>query len=135
MNRAFRFAACAGMIGLVALTGGCAADVSASQFLAKYTNNIEVPNPDRPELPCRVFLGLNQDGQYYLKDVIPYGQGGGFLGKTAYWRCPASELPKGFLYTYRPGDVVLDGRPGSKHTYMIQWFRAMGERRQRPPAK
>ena len=122
MGKVLRLATVAALLVGVSVVGGCTSTVPAEEFLAKYATNIDVPNPDRPELPCRVFLGELEE-HYYIKDVIPFAQGGGFLGKTMYWCCPASELPEGFTQTVRPGDVIFDGRLGAKHTYLIQWFR------------
>ena len=102
---------------------GCQTTIPPREFIAKYTTDIEVPDPNRSQLPCRIYLG--KKGKYYLiKDVIPYGQGGGFLGKTIIWRCPASELPADFPEAYRPGETILDGRIGSKYKYMIQAYYA-----------
>lgn len=104
---------------LLLLAGGCATTIPAREFVAKYTANIDVPNPDRPVLPCRIFLGQNKD-YFRIKDVIPAGQGGGILGKTILWKCPAAELPEDFPEAYRPGDVIIDGRTGAKYKYLIQ---------------
>ncbi len=125
MDRARRFGPTAVvLIGI--LLAGCTKTVPPSEFLEKYTTNVEVPKADLPELPCRIFLGQSRDGHCYLMDLIPLGQGGGFLGKTILWRCPAAELPAGFVQVCRPGDVILDGRANAPHTYMIQSFRAGG---------
>lgn len=107
---------------LMLLAGGCATTIPAKEFIAKYTTNIDVPNPDRAKLPCRVFLGQDED-YYRIKDVIPAGQGGGVLGKTILWKCPTAKLPKDFPEAYRPGDVIIDGRAGAKYTYLIQSHR------------
>ena len=123
MSRALRMATLAVLSVAISAVGGCITPVSPEEFLAKYTTNIEVPNPASSDLPCRTFLG-EIDGQYHVKDVIPFSQGGGFLGKTVYWACSVPSLPQGFMRTYRPGDLVFDGRPGSKYTYLIQWFGA-----------
>jgi hypothetical protein len=106
---------------LLLLAGGCATTIPSKEFIAKYTTNIDVPNPDRAKLPCRIFLGRRKD-YCRIKDVIPGNQGGGFLGKTILWRCPAAELPKDFPEAYRPGDVVIDGRKGAKYKYVIQAY-------------
>ena len=106
--------------------GGCVRMTTGREFLSKYSTNIDVANPDSTDLPCRIFLGEMQAGYYDLQDLIPAAQGGGFLGKRILWRCPVSELPHDFSYKVRPGDVILDRRPGAKHTYLIQWFRAQG---------
>ena len=107
---------------LLLLAGGCATTIPAREFIAKYTANIDVPNPDRADLPCRIFLGQHKDS-YRIKDVIPSSQGGGFLGKTILWQCPAAELPKDFPEAHRPGDVIIDGRLGAKYKYLIQSYR------------
>ena len=125
MDRARRFGPTAVvLIGI--FLAGCTRTIPPTEFLEKYTSNIEVPDRDLAELPCRIFLGQHGDGHCYLKDVIPFGQGGGFLGKTILWRCPAAELPARFVQVCRPGDVILDGRASAPHTYMIQSFRAGG---------
>ena len=114
---------------------GCQTTIPPREFIAKYTTDIEVPDPNRSQLPCRIYLG--KKGKYYrIKDVIPYGQGGGFLGKTIIWRCPASELPADFPEAYRPGETILDGRIGSKYKYMIQaYFANKAYKSKTPPLK
>ena len=113
--------ACIVLSMLLLLAGGCATTIPAREFIAKYTANIDVPNPDRADLPCRIFLGRHKD-IYRIKDAIPCSQGGGFLGKTILWQCPAAELPKDFPESHRPGDVIIDGRSGAKYKYLIQSY-------------
>lgn len=122
MKRTIPSTACVGFSVLLLFAIGCATTIPPKEFIAKYTANISVPNPDRAELPCRIFLG-EDDGDFRIKDVIPCGQGGGLLGKTILWKCPAAELPKDFPEAYRPGDVVIDGRSGAKYKYLIQTYR------------
>jgi len=111
---------------------GCQTTIPPREFIAKYTTDIEVPDPNRSQLPCRIYLG--KKGDYYrIKDVIPYGQGGGLLGKTIIWRCPASELPANFPEAYRPGETILDGRTGSKYNYVIQAYLAKRTSKPIPP--
>ena len=111
---------------LLSAAGGCMTTLSANGFIAKYTNNIEVPNPYSDRLPTRTFLGEKGGEPRYLhlRDQIPPRQGGGLFGKVVNWRCPVAELPKDFPVGYCPGDVILDGRPGSPHKYMIQGCQA-----------
>jgi len=125
-----RTALAAALLGLL-LAGGCTTAIPAREFLSKYTTNINVPNPDRPQLPCRVFLG-ESDGVYYLKDSIPFQQGGGLLGTTTMWCCPAAELPEDFPEAYRPGDTIIDGRPGARSRYLIESFSGSASRPSAP---
>ncbi len=113
--------ACIILSMLLLLAGGCATTIPATEFTTKYATNINVPNPDLAELPCRIFLGRHKD-YYRIKDVIPHGQGGGFFGKTVVWKCPTAELPKDFPEAYQPGDMIIDGRKGAKYKYMIQAY-------------
>ena len=113
-------AACAAAVLLVT-SAGCTRTISAQEFIAKYTSNIEVPNPNYHQLPIREFLG-QVDQYYYLKDRIPFGQGAGFFGEVILWRCPVAEMPKDFPEAYRPGDLILDARPGAKHTFLIELY-------------
>lgn len=123
MTGAIRIAACGVAASMLAAAGGCSTTIPAQEFVAKYSTNIDVPNPDYYQLPTRTFLG--QRGDYvYLADRIPFRQGGGLLGKTVYWRCGAGELAKDFPRGCRPGDVVMDGRAGSRYKYMIQSYAA-----------
>jgi len=120
------------MVILSGLITGCETTIPAKEFITKYTTDIEVPDPNRSELPCRIYLG--KKGKFYrIKDVIPYGQGGGFFGKTILWRCPVSELPADFPEAYRPGETILDGRIGSKYEYMIQAYFANKAHESRTP--
>lgn len=121
MTGAIRIAACAGLALMLAAAGGCSTTIPAQEFIGKYSTNIEVPDPNYHQLPTRTFLG-QRDSYVYIADRIPFIQGGGLLGKTIYWRCPAAELPKDFPQGYRPGDVVMDGRAGSRYKYMIQSY-------------
>ncbi len=119
-------------LALLVLAGGCSTTVPSTDFIAKYTSNINVQNTSDSNLPVRVFYG--SDGEYFvLKDIVPYSQGGGLLGTTVVYRCPAGAMPRNFPAAFKPGDVVIDGRPGTKYTYMIQWYRANGGE-DRPPA-
>jgi len=106
----------------VVSAGGCTTTVPAKTFIATYSTNIDVPNPDHHRLPMRVFLGQADNGYFYIKDHIPFRQGGGLFGKVIYWRCPAYDLPKVFPEAFRPGDLLLDGRAGAGHTYVIQSY-------------
>ena len=131
MNSALRAGILATVTFPTFISGGCATTIPAKEFIAKYTSNISVPNPDSGELPCRVYLG--RSGEYfYLKDVVPFSQGGGFLGTTTLWRCPAAELPANFPESHVPGETVFDGRAGAKHTYMIQYYSSGPLPRTRP---
>ncbi len=124
MTGACRILACGAAVWLIASAGGCANTlIPADEFVARYTTNIAVPNPDSHELPVRIFLGL-QDGEFVLRDIIPSPQGGGLLGKTVLWRCPKAELPGEFASSYRPGNLLVDGRGGAQHRYMIQSYTA-----------
>jgi len=122
MMRARHIAALAAAV--VPAVGGCRATVSPDEFIAKYTTNIEVLDPTDSTLPTRTFLGRGGKSKpyYAIKDVIPRGQGGGLFGKTITWRCPAADLPSNFPAAYRPGDVMLDGRDGAIHMYVIQTY-------------
>ncbi len=131
MARALRWAAAAALLAVAAGTGGCSQMISSQEFLAKYTTNIAVPHPNKSQVSTRSFLG-EAGGYYYLKDSIPFDQGGGLLGKTIYWRCPVAQLPPGFLRTHQPGDVVFNAMPGSKEAYMIQWYRTHKSEPQAP---
>jgi len=113
-----------GALALLLVAGGCTKTISADEFLAKYTTNIEVPDPDRAALPTRTFLGIKGDETpyYYIRDLVPAGQGGGLLGKLIRWRCLASELPANFPQAHCPGDVIFDGRPDAAATYLIQSY-------------
>jgi hypothetical protein len=105
--------------------GGCSTTLPASDFITMYTTNIKVANPSSSQLPERRFLG--GDGDYmYIEQFIPASQGGGPLGTKNVYRTPAGSLPGNFLIAYKPGDIVFDGRKGSKYTYMIESYRAAG---------
>ena len=125
MKRAFPLVSLALLAVLLSLAGGCSTTISTTDFISKYTTNIDVPNPDEGVLPTRTFLGKRgRKTEYYvLTDSIPRQQGGGLLGKGIRWRCPAAELPTDFPQAYRPGDVILDGRKGAAHNYLIQSYR------------
>jgi len=114
-------AACAAAVLLSIASAGCTRTITAQEFIAKYTSNVEVPNPNYHQLPIREFLG-QVDQYYYLKDRIPFGQGAGFFGQIILWRCPVVEMPKDFPEAYRPGDLILDARPGAKHTFLIELY-------------
>jgi hypothetical protein len=129
MTGAFRIAACAGMGLLLSAAAGCSTTLPASEFITKYTTDIQVPNPEYHKLPTRTYLG-RQGSYVYIVDRIPRRQGGGLFGKVIYWRCPTEALPRDFPQAYRPGDVVMDGRPSSRYQFMIQSFVAPA----RPPA-
>ncbi len=118
---------------LLAGGGGCNTTVSSFEFIAKYTNNIDVPDPQAGRWPTRTFLGRRgRRPQYFvLQDRIPPEQGGGLFGRTVNWRCPVSELPESFPEHYCPGDAVLDGREGSPQQLMIHARRG---RSSPPPA-
>jgi len=122
MTGAFRIAII-GMAGALLLSAGagCTNTISAEGFVATYTTNIQVPKPDYHQLPTRSYEGQRGD-YFYIKDSVPFGQGGGFFGKTTYWRCGAEQMPAGFPIGHRPGDLVLDGRDGAAHKYMIQSY-------------
>ena len=124
MRWTFSIAPLAALALLLVAGGGCTKMISADDFLAKYTTNIEVPDPDRATLPTRTFLGIKGDEipYYYIRDHVPAGQGGGLLGELIRWRCPVSELPASFPQAYCPGDVIFDGRPEAPHTYLIQSY-------------
>lgn len=141
MRWTFPIAPLAALALLLVAAGGCTTTISADDFLAKYTTNIEVPNPDRATLPTRTFLGSKGDETpyYYIRDHVPAGQGGGLLGKLVRWRCLASELPASFPQAYCPGDVIFDGRDEAPHAYLIQSYvppppPAAGEAAPPPPA-
>ncbi len=122
MRPAFRLAMLAApALGMLS-AGGCNKTITSDQFLARYTTNIDVPNPGKTRLPTRTYAGVRgmRTQCHYLRDSIPPGQGGGFFGKVVDWRCPVAELPAGFPEGVVPGDVVFDGRKGSAFTYMIQ---------------
>ncbi|KPK79909.1 MAG: hypothetical protein AMJ81_12645 [Phycisphaerae bacterium SM23_33] len=108
-------------VGLSLSAAGCSTTIAASEFVAKYGTNIEVHNPEYHQLPTRTYMGLRGD-YVYLVDRVPFRQGGGLLGKVTYWRCRTEELPKDFPQAYRPGDVVMDGREGTRNEYMIESF-------------
>ena len=129
MKRVIFFTACTGLSVLFLLPAGCTTTIPAREFLAKYAADIEVPNPDRSELPCRIFLGERR-GYQRIKDITPFCQGGGLFGKTVIWRCPSSELPEDFPEAYRPGGLVIDGRAGAKYKYLIQSYRGKEGRRE-----
>ena len=123
MSRPQSMAASGALALLTVLAGGCASriDIAPDEFITRYTSNIEVPNPAGTSLPSREFLGADE-GLYRIADSIPSSQGGGLFGKRILWRCPVGELPKDFPAAYRPGDAILDGRPDSGHTYMIESY-------------
>ena len=131
MDRTGQWTALAWILACLALAAGCATTLPATDFIIKYTTNIDVPNPRYHQLPTRTFEGA-RGGYFFIKDEVPYGQGGGSLGSTYRYRCPVASLPGNFPEAYKPGDVVLDGRPDTKYTYMIEWYRARGGS-ERPP--
>ena len=122
MRRSLRVTAIAASALLMIAAGGCSKTITADEFIGLYTTNIAVPNPESTRLATRTYQGVKgrKTRYHYLRDEIPSAQGGGWFGKSATRRCPVTEMPADFPASYRPGDVVVDGRKGSGYDYMIQ---------------
>jgi hypothetical protein len=109
------------LAGGLTLLAGCAQTITPTDFIAKYTTNIDVPHPAQSPVSTRTFMG-DRGGYYVITDEIPCAQGGGFCGTSHKWRCPVDAMPSDFPAAYKPGFAMIDGRRDATGTYMIQSY-------------